>query len=143
MEGLINLRIPHIGENIFAHIADADLLQFRMVSKTWKELSENILTKRWKAKLIAACAKGRTEIVQILLDDSEERLRIDWNQRDSSGWTPIMWACSRGQTDVVKLLLHNSRRTNIDLNAKNRLGMTAFNLAFNGGHQEIVLLLQK
>ena len=142
MEGLINLRIPHIGENIFDHISDADLLQFRMVSKSWKELSENILAKRWSSKFIAACAKGRTEIVQILLDHSE-RLKIDWNQKDSSGWTPIMWACSRGQTDVVKLLLCNLKRTNIDLNAKNKLGMTAFKLAFNGGHQDIVLLLQK
>ena len=141
MEGLINLGIPHIGEKIFEHVVDTDLIQFRMVSKTWKELAENILTKRWSGKVIAACAKGRTEIVQILLDHSE-RLEIDWNQKDCSGWTAFMWACSRGQTDVVKLLLHHSTRINIDRSAKNNLGMSAFSLAFNGGHQEIVKLLE-
>ena len=36
MDNIINLGIPHIGEQIFGSLGDADLIQYLKVSQTWK-----------------------------------------------------------------------------------------------------------
>ena len=45
---VINLGIPHAGEQIFESIDTPELFQCALVSETWKILAENVLIKRWK-----------------------------------------------------------------------------------------------
>ena len=114
MDKIINLGIPHVGEQIFENIETHELIKYLKVSETWKILAENVLVKRWKGKMFEACQIGETKIVQLLLErfnDEESGL----NFKDDIGYTPFMEACANGHTDVVELLLDNSER-NIDLN---------------------------
>ena len=70
MESIINLGIPHVGEQIFSRLGVDDLIQCREVSQTWKILSEKAwqrLLKTWKGKMLEACETGKTEIVTLLL----------------------------------------------------------------------------
>ena len=62
MEKIINLGIPHVGENIFENIGTDELCQYFLVSQTWKALAENVLLKRWKSKFVMACSLGKTKI---------------------------------------------------------------------------------
>ena len=75
MEKIINLGIPHVGENIFENIGTDELCQYFLVSQTWKVLAENVLLKRWKIKFFKACRTGKTKIVELLLKhyESEEK----------------------------------------------------------------------
>ena len=124
MEKVINLRLPHVGEQIFENIKTDDLIQFLEVSTTWKVLAENVLLKRWKGKMLEACTSRRTEIVKLLLEryNSEDS---GLNTRNEAGNTAFMSACIYGPKDIVQLLLDQ----NLELNARNNDGMTAFMLA--------------
>ena len=51
-----------------------------------------------------------------------------------------MWTCRCGHKDVVQLLLDNSEK-NIDLNARDTLGRTAFMIACENGRKGIVKIL--
>ena len=53
-----------------------------------------------------------------------------------------MNACYFGHKDVVKILLEQSGG-NIDFNARNDIGWTAFIFACNLGHKDVVQLLLK
>ena len=139
MENVINLAIPHIAERIFDEFEDTELLQLRGISKTWKQLTQNVLIQRWNGKEIAACAIGKTIIVKLLLDATN----IDWNKKDCSGWTPLMYASSNGHIDVINLLISYSEEKNIDFNVANRQGRTALMLACLYGHLEIVKSILK
>ena len=55
------------------------------------------------------------------------------------GW--IFEACQNGETKVVRLLLEHSDQS-IDFNARDEEGMTAFLLAAENGHNDIVKLLE-
>ena len=63
MEKVINLRLPHVGEQVFESIDTDGLIQLFEVSTTWKVLAQNVLLKRWKGKMLEACTRRRTEIV--------------------------------------------------------------------------------
>ena len=123
MEKVINLGIPHVGEQIFENLETRGLIKCLDVSETWKILAENVLIKRWKHKMFVACKCGETKVVELLLERftcEENGLNI----KDEDGFTAFMVACQNGHKDVVQLLLDNSER-NIDLNAKSNFGMTA------------------
>ena len=137
MEKVINLGMPHIGENIFESIGTDELCQYFLVSQTWKVLAENVLLKRWKSKLFEACKSGKAKIVQLLLEHYESE-DIGLNARNRYGETAFAWACHNGHKDVVELLLDNS---DIDLNARNTYGMTAFMWACHKGQKDVVKLL--
>ena len=49
-----------------------------------------------------ACSKGHKDVVQLLLDHSNE---IELNARISNGMSPFMLACAEGHKDVVQLFL--------------------------------------
>ena len=124
MEKVINLGIPHIGEQIFEQIETHGLIKCLKVSETWKVLAENVLIKRWKHKMFVACKCGETKVVELLLK------HFDWeenglNIKDKYGLTYFMVACQYGHKDVVQLLLDHSE-SNIDLNATTNSGRTAF-----------------
>ena len=74
MDKIINLGIPHVGEQIFETFDTQELIKFLEVSETWKVLAENVLIKRWKGKMFEACKNGETKVVQLLLErcSSEE-----------------------------------------------------------------------
>ena len=138
MEKVINLGIPHVGEEIFESINTQDLFKFLGVSETWKVLAENVLVKR-KGVMLEACKSGETKVVQLLLErcNSEES---ELKTKDIFERTPFIWACQNGHKDVVKLLLdHEEAR--IDLNAKDYTGSTAFIYACENGHKDVVQLL--
>ena len=72
MENIINFGIPHIGEQIFESLEIDALIQCLKVSQAWKAFAEPILLKKWTGKLSQACQEGKTEIVQILLNNLDE-----------------------------------------------------------------------
>ena len=62
MEKVINLRMPHIGEQVFENFETQKLIECALVSDAWKVLAERILLKRWTGKLFEVCASGNVEI---------------------------------------------------------------------------------
>ena len=147
MEKVINLGIPHVGEQVFRVIDDNSLIQFIKVCSTWKVLAENVLYGRWKQKFAEACKTGKTDIVRIFLErcDSEDNqlnakvLRVGHVR----GLAPFSHACFNGHAEIVKLLLHYSDVKNIDLNATDpkQFEFTGFAWACLKGHLEVVKLL--
>ena len=70
MDKIINLRIPHVGEQIFQNLEYEDLIQCQQVSQTWRILSKKAwLDKTWKGKMFEACRAGKVEIVKYLLEN--------------------------------------------------------------------------
>ena len=94
-----------------------------------------------------ACFDGHTDVVQLLLDNSNQGLEL--NARDRLGQTAFMWACLRGHKYVVEILLNHNDRLDfvkhtdlyIDLNARNTEGETAYALACFNKRKEVVQLL--
>ena len=68
LDNVINLRMPHIGEQIFESINTDDLFCVMKVSEIWKILAENVLLKRWKGEILQACKIGKTKVVKLLLE---------------------------------------------------------------------------
>ena len=138
MEKVINLGIPHVGEQIFESIDTPGLIKCLEVSETWKVLAENVLVKRWKGKMFEACKNGETKVVELLLErcNSEEN---GLNIKDEKGTTAFMWACINGHKYVVQLFLYHSDR-NTDLNAKDNRGYTSFMIACHFGHKDVIKL---
>ena len=83
-----------------------------------------------------ACRNGHKDVVQLLLDNSEE---IELNVCNIAGITAFMWACQNGHKDVVQLFLDYPER--VEVNAINVFGETAFMLACRKGHKDVVKLL--
>ena len=137
MEKVINLGIPHVGENIFENIDTPGLMECALVSKTWETLAYNVLLKRWKGKLIQACESGYVVVVRLLLENLES---TELNARDSNGKTAFMTACINGHKKVVNLILDHALYRNIHLNARCRSGLTAFMEACKSGRTEVVKL---
>ena len=137
IDTIINLGIPHVGENIFKSLETKDLIECLKVSETWKILAGNILLPRWKGKLLEACQEGQTEIVELLLDNLEDADEV--TALDGRGKTALILACEHGHRDLVKLLLDHPR---IDINARNISdGETALICACRKGDRELVKLL--
>ena len=65
----VNIAIPHVGEQIFQNVSTDDLLQCMKVCKVWRVLAEKVFFQRWKGNIMEACRTGRTETVQLLLDN--------------------------------------------------------------------------
>ena len=99
---IINIGIPHIGEQIFKSLSENDLIHCLKVSNTWEVFSEKILLRKWKGKLLEACQAGKTEIVRILLDNGDD---TELNATDEKGKTAFIWACENGHEAVASLLL--------------------------------------
>ena len=79
--------------------------------------------------ILWSCEVGNTDIVKVLLDYSDTTNPIDWNIRNDVGRTAFMLACFNGYKDIVKLILDHSDSKNIDLDARDDDGRTAFELA--------------
>ena len=87
-----------------------------------------------KTPLTHACTGPFAETVEILV-----KAGADINAKESTeSFTPLMMAAGLGQTDVVKVLLrHDADKSVVDDDQE-----SAIDHARNGGHAEIVKLLQ-
>ena len=139
LEHVINLRIPHVGEQIFKSISNDTLIQCLKVSETWKVLVEPILAQRHKGKMNEACRAGKAEIVKLLLENYNPEENGLNATNSFNEFRPFTSACQQGHADVVKLLLEHSDGK-IDLNAKSH-GNTGFSWACTKGYKDIVKLL--
>ena len=141
MDKIINLCIPHVGEQIFASLDTENLIYCLDVSQTWRVLAERIFIKR-KDSFFKACKIGNLKILKLLLEhynDEEDRL----NTTDNNGWTPLMWASLKRRNHIVHFLLnHSDLKINLDAEDNNK--DTAFSLACLRGYEDIIkLFLEK
>lgn len=94
--------------------------------------------------MLAAAAVGNMEALALLLHygaDLEERdgfPYFDVEDKDI-GCTPLWQACSNGQTEAVKFLLERGAYPR----AATNVGVTCVEAAREGGHDEVVKLLEK
>ena len=128
-------RFPHVGQQIFGYVRTPDLLQFRKVSETWKEIAEKVLVKRWKGNWSNIGLQLDFEALQENSDlrNSEDCLYYSYdiehpnlrslleyqnanNIQDINEMmrrvnlaqirkNPLLYACTFGKLQVVKLLL--------------------------------------
>ena len=77
-------------------------------------------------------------IAEVAIDLIRKK-RLDVNQRDSAGLTPLMWAAGYGREEVVKSLLEE-KHIQPDI-PDTEYGRTALLWAATGGHEGIVRLL--
>jgi len=98
------------------------------VSPGWRNDEEG-----GRTALHVAAIAGDARILELLLQFSTSSVV---NARDAREWTPLMEAAHKGHIDCTKLLLQRGA----DINARDRLGLTAthiaciagrYNLAFN------------
>ena len=134
MNSIINLGIPHVGEQIFQSIGTDELVQCLAVSQSWKILIEGVLFQRWKGKIIKACKNGITEVVRILLEHSKEESVADINSKNMFGRDGFLLACKNGHHNIVKFLLNFSDREKINFDTEDFFGETALTC----GHVEVV-----
>ena len=101
MDNIINLKIPHVGEQIFQNLKPHNLIQLCTVSETWKTLIENVLVKKWRGKLSEAWTgtfyRGKIEVLEVLLKHEVVQT--------SEAKDIFRWACEGGHKSIVKLLL--------------------------------------
>ena len=137
MDKIINLDIPHIGEQIFKSINTEKLVEFLTVSKAWKVLAENVLYKRYKGQLFVTCMLKPYQVLKILLERSEME-ELNFNFEIDNGVSLLEHACYFGRNEVVKLLLEYSDKIVINLTAKNYSGSNPFMFACSNGRTQIV-----
>ena len=99
----------------------------------------NAKTKKGYTAFTGACISGHTDVVKLLLDQSDIK-NIDLNAKNEKGWTGFTVACIIGHTNIVKLLLDNSDVKNINLYVKDN---DLQSLAYKHEHSDVVNLLAK
>ena len=138
MDKVINLGIPHIGEQIFASIDTHHVVQFLQVSKTWRVIAEKVLNtkdRHGRNAFYLACNNGNDHHVQLMLENSDN---IDVDSKDNLGQTPFYRACRCGQASIVSILLDHADTKQIDLNAKeNDWSISPFAVACYFGHKDV------
>ena len=67
-----------------------------------------------------ACAQGHTEILQQLLQESQNK-NINFNQVDHDDRSGFHLACLYGQTKVVELLLKESQKKKINISEREKI----------------------
>ncbi|KAJ3484982.1 hypothetical protein NLG97_g6919 [Lecanicillium saksenae] len=92
----------------------------------------NAMTPAGLTAAFLAAAKGKTEVMKVLLN-----CNADIEKGDKNGWTTIFAACRCGQIDVVKLLLG----AGANLSVKAAGGYTALHVAMMSGVSAIVEML--
>ena len=66
MEKIINLRIPHVAEQIFRSFDTDTVVQCLEVSRSWIILTKNVLMKR-QDRMLVACKSGKLDILKQIL----------------------------------------------------------------------------
>jgi ankyrin repeat protein len=90
--------------------------------------------------LLAAALEGKSAVVELLANRILAENPAVLNCVDYDGWTALHGAANTGRAAVVKLLVLKGA----DINIRNTVGQTAYNLAEKGGFKEIAdFLTQK
>ncbi|AFM23158.1 ankyrin repeat domain-containing protein [Desulfomonile tiedjei] len=98
------------------------------------EVAENrYQTESLAPDLIHACKIGDVETVKQLLAE-----RVNVNQRDEQGNTPLMHACRNCHPEIVKLLL----KSGCDVHVTDKYSKKAIHIALDWGYPTIVKLLE-
>ena len=66
------------------------------------EVDLNYRDEKGRSGAYWACRNGRTQCVRILAGADNDR--VDWNQADWEGFTPLFWALSGNHSDIVNLI---------------------------------------
>ena len=156
MDKVINIGIPHIGENIFESFDLPGLINCMEVSETWRELAGNVLKKRRNGviyiQIFEAFKSGETTVAQLLLEDLDDEelfqcalVSETWKELAENvlikRWKGRMFkACEIGRAKIVQLLLERCNPEEIGLNTKDRFGYTPFMEACENGHKNVVKL---
>ena len=138
MNRIINLNIPHIGEQIFENFEDEELIRLLSVSETWRVLASNVLLQRWRGNFADACCDASPELLKFLLANLKTEEILNLNEH---GYTPFQIACASGNEEIVKIILDHPDIKSMDLNAVDENGCTAFQLACELENNEVVQLL--
>lgn len=85
---------------------------------------------------MAACQRGKDDIVKVLLADT----RVQINTRAPNGSSPFFTACILGHVAVVKLMLADDR---VDINVTNNGGYTPIILCCEGASRVGLSLINK
>ena len=64
---VVNIGIPHVGEQIFQHLNADDLIQCMKVSKVWHVLAEKVFLR--SDPLLEAARAGRKDIIKFVLEN--------------------------------------------------------------------------
>ena len=110
------LRFQHIPEQFFEEIDFESIANSRVVARSWKQF----------------------------IDAREHRLYpfkdeiADLKKKCRNGHNPFHLACRNGQAVLAEIIMKNSAKLNIDLNAKDNIGWTAFH-----GHAKIAEMIIK
>ncbi|XP_055816965.1 uncharacterized protein LOC129886341 [Solanum dulcamara] len=86
-----------------------------------------------RGALIFAAREGKTELCKYLVED----LKIDVNEKDDEGETPVLHAARQGHTATVQYLIEHGA----DPAIPSASGATALHHAAGNGHIELVKLL--
>jgi ankyrin repeat protein len=86
--------------------------------------------------LLVACAWGKPSCALLLLRDT----RVNVNERDGEGNTPLRWAALNGHLDVAKVWI--ASRRDMELGEPGEEGTDAVGAAEKKGNWEVVQLLQ-
>ncbi|EDV26073.1 uncharacterized protein TRIADDRAFT_6735, partial [Trichoplax adhaerens] len=87
--------------------------------------------------LLLAAARGRTKVVQVIINYKNSHPNIDLAMNNLNGDTALHVACENGHAAIVQLLLSCSDFIR-DINAQNVKGDTALHLAARNGNRDIV-----
>ena len=101
------LRFPHLPEQIMEELDFKSLTNSRLVAISWKQFID-AREHRWYP--------FKNEIA-------------DLKKQCWDGVTPFHLACMNCQAELAEIIMKNSAKLNIDLNAKNNDGYTAFHFA--------------
>lgn len=80
----------------------------------WQGDLANAEDNEWRP-LVYACYRGNTELVRVILETAGKRL--DVNQKDRIGYTPLLWALSNDHFEIAHLLLNHN---DIDVNVRSK-----------------------
>eukprot|EP00933_Yihiella_yeosuensis_P055485 TRINITY_DN5429_c0_g2_i2.p1 TRINITY_DN5429_c0_g2~~TRINITY_DN5429_c0_g2_i2.p1 ORF type:complete len:304 (+),score=93.74 TRINITY_DN5429_c0_g2_i2:61-972(+) len=85
-----------------------------------------------RTALMFAAQGGHTEAVKLLCEASADVTKVD-----AEGATALMWAAAAGKAETAKLLANSGNK-----DAKNKLGLTALEVAEKMGHADTIAALK-
>lgn len=127
-----------VKQKAFAIVKSGNLTALKELVQSQKLSLVQILNSKKRTLLHEASYAGQLEIVQYLVVNA----KLDVNQKDGLGWTPLMDSIVQGKSDVFNYL--SSLKNKIDLEVKNEKGETAlFIAAQNKKIEYIKTLIEK
>eukprot|EP00981_Chlorochromonas_danica_P003166 scaffold633_cov288-Ochromonas_danica.AAC.1 len=107
------------------------------IDEQMKRIRKSLLVKQADQNLLERAILGDASVLkelELLLADN----RVDVNQTDKNGRTPIFVASEVGRVDVVRVLLADNR---VDVNQTDKNGRTPIYVASQRGNVEVVSVL--